>query len=275
MTLRSQGKAPELWRPDTGSVDAPPSFEFTSDGRTRFPLWLEPNGSVFVILRRAAGPHVQQIAKDAVAGQLPPVSVRLESNILTAAAAGRYTLRTSDGRTLKAEIPSVPAPVPLDKSWTVHFTPGWGAPESATFQHLASWTENPDPGIRYYSGTAVYSTRFPVTPAQIASGRHPFLDLGDVREIAQVKLNGKDLGILWKKPFEVALDGALKPGANLLEISVTNLWPNRLIGDQRLPPEQRRTHTNITKFHADSPLMPSGLVGPVTLRWSVDAKIAP
>jgi len=119
-----------------------------------------------------------------------------------------------------------------------------------------SWSENTDPGIRYFSGTATYTTKFSLT----------------VREIAEVKLNGRQLGILWKRPFRVALGSAAKFGVNELEISITNLWPNRLIGDQNLPPEQRRTHTNITKFHADSPLMPSGLLGPVTLRFEANAR---
>jgi hypothetical protein len=86
-----------------------------------------------------------------------------------------------------------------------------------------------------------------------------------VKEIAQVTLNGKDLGIAWKKPFSVRLNSAAHPGRNELQIAVTNLWPNRLIGDQHLPPEKRLTRTNITKFKADSPLLPSGLLGPVRL----------
>ena len=84
-------------------------------------------------------------------------------------------------------------------------------------------------------------------------------------EIAEVRLNGTDLGILWKKPFRVALGNAARPGWNELEVAVTNLWQNRLIGDQRLSVEKRLTRTNITKFTADSPLMPSGLLGPVTV----------
>ena len=151
------------------------------------------------------------------------------------------------------------------------FTPGWGAPASATFRRLESWSLNSDPGIRYYSGTATYRTRFLLD----SKGSNITLDLGEVREIAQVKLNGKDLGILWKKPFQVALGSAAKRGWNDLEVAVTNLWPNRLIGDQQLPPEQRRTHTNITKFRADSPLMPSGLLGPVIIHNSASARIVP
>ena len=141
------------------------------------------------------------------------------------------------------------------------FTPGWGAPAQATFDKLISWSDHPDPGIRYYSGTARYTTHVDL-PAE----REWTLDLGEVREIAEVWLNGQPLGILWKKPFTVKLGPAARAGSDLLEIEVVNLWPNRLIGDQQLPPEKRFTHTNIAKFTATSPLMPSGLLGPVILR---------
>ena len=90
-----------------------------------------------------------------------------------------------------------------------------------------------------------------------------------------MKLNGRDLGIVWKKPFRLCLDGAAKAGKNQLEIAVVNLWPNRLIGDQQLPPEQRLTHTNITKFRADSALLPSGLLGPVRLVSTLRPRLMP
>jgi hypothetical protein len=274
ITVRSRGKAPELWHADTGRTEMQAVFDFTPDGRTRMPLWLEPNGSVFVVLRRAAGRHIEQLSKDG-AGIFPwsnpaqdpaPVTVQLDPDALTTEAAGRYTLRTQDGRNLAIEVAPAAAAVPVGERWSVRFAPGWGAPESVVFDRLQSWSEHADPGIRYFSGTATYTTKFTLTEAKLA-----ILDLGNVREIAEVKLNGHNLGILWKRPFVVALGSAAKVGDNELEISITNLWPNRLIGDQNLPPEQRRTHTNITKFHANSPLMPSGLLGPVTLRFEANA----
>ena len=88
-----------------------------------------------------------------------------------------------------------------------------------------------------------------------------------------MRLNGKDLGIVWQKPFQVSIAGAAKAGANDLEVEVTNFWPNRLIGDQLLPPEKRYTQTNIRKFRADSPLMPSGLLGPVEVRAGYTARL--
>ena len=92
-----------------------------------------------------------------------------------------------------------------------------------------------------------------------------WLDLGDVRELAEVRLNGRRLGVVWRPPFRVEITGAVKPVGNLLEVEVVNFWPNRIIGDRRLPPEKRRTRTNIRKLTAKTPLMKSGLLGPVRL----------
>jgi hypothetical protein len=154
---------------------------------------------------------------------------------------------------------AAPSPVPVVGPWTVRFTPGWGAPAEARFDKLLSWSEHADPGIRYYSGTARYAARI-----DVPAGREWMLDLGDVREIAEVWLNGKSLGVLWKRPFAVALGKVSGPAQ--LEIEVVNLWPNRIIGDAQPGVEKRYTSTNITKFTANSPLMPSGLLGPVVLR---------
>ena len=276
VTLNVRGKAPELWHPDTGRAEQAAIFDTAPDGRTRIPLWLEPNGSVFVVLRRPVGRHFVQLSWDGIAlfpwdkATTPPVHISGPN--LTADASGRYTLKEAGGVTLSAEIGKSQT-VAIAGPWTVRFTPGWGAPASVNFAGLQSWTENTDPGIRYYSGTATYGARFTLSAGQLASGRTLTLDLGDVREIARVRLNGKDLGIVWQKPFQVSIAGAAKAGANDLEVEVTNFWPNRLIGDQQLPPEKRYTQTNIRKFRADSPLMPSGLLGPVEVRAGYTARL--
>jgi hypothetical protein len=118
--------------------------------------------------------------------------------------------------------------------------------------------------VRYFSGTASYSSEFQL-PVQLPQHARVILDLGEVHETARVFVNGKEMGVLWKKPFSVDVTSAVHGGANALKIQVTNLWPNRIIGDQSLPEAQRFTHTNITKFKADSPLLLSGLLGPVRL----------
>lgn len=144
-------------------------------------------------------------------------------------------------------------------AWKVKFDTAWGGPASIEFPSLQDWTKRPEPGIKHYSGTATY-----VKEINVAATGRLFLDLGVVKNIASVKLNGKSLGIVWTAPWRVEITSAVKPGVNLLEIEVVNLWPNRLIGDAALPPEQRLTRTNIP-FKSDAPLLSSGLLGPVTI----------
>jgi hypothetical protein len=262
VTLRIAGKAPEEWIAESGGVEPIAVYAETGDGRTRLPIHLDAHGSVIVVLRQPEGVHLTTTSWN---GTDP--SVRLMANgeaELVARAPGRYTATLYDGVSLQVDVPAPPAPIAIPGPWTVEFTPGWNAPPKVPFDKLVSWTENANSGIRYYSGTATYSTRFQL-PARPDASQPLYLDLGEVREIAAVRLNGQDLGVLWKKPFHVALGSTAKPGWNDLVLEVTNLWPNRLIGDQSLPPEKRLTHTNITKFTADSPLLPSGLLGPVTV----------
>jgi len=152
--------------------------------------------------------------------------------------------------------------------WTVAFDPAWGGPVEAAFPGLVSWTERPEEGIRHYSGTATYRTTLRVPDSLRA--RRLALDLGDVRELAEVRVNGRALGTLWSPPFRVELQDALRPGDNSLEVDVVNFWPNRVIGDAGLPESQRRTRTNVRNLKADTPLMPSGLLGPVRLVEVVD-----
>lgn len=151
----------------------------------------------------------------------------------------------------------------LGGDWTVHFDPKWGGPNSVVFSRLEDWTRRPEEGIRYYSGTAVYQKTFDL-PGGLPGGRL-FLNLGEVHSMARVRLNGQDLGLVWAAPWRVDLTGKAKPAGNALEIEVVNPWANRLIGDSRLPRNQRLTWTSIPVFKPDSPLLPSGLLGPVTL----------
>ncbi|MCX6623685.1 MAG: hypothetical protein NTY38_21975 [Acidobacteria bacterium] len=147
----------------------------------------------------------------------------------------------------------------------MRFTPGWGAPGKANFEKLVSWTDRPEAGIRYYSGAATYDVSFDVPATSLTSELHLELDLGVVNNLAEVRLNGQDMGVLWKPPFRVDVSKSLKAKGNRLEVKVVNLWPNRLIGDESLPREKRFTKTNMFKFTATSPLKPSGLLGPVRI----------
>ena len=126
-----------------------------------------------------------------------------------------------------------------------------------------SWTNSPEEGIKYYSGVATYKTSFNVNGSMSEA---KLLDLGIVKDvgIAKVKLNGKDLGILWCPPYRVSVAGILKEKRNILEIEVVNTWRNRLIGDRGKPQNERFTQTNIT-IKPDWKLESSGLLGPVQL----------
>ena len=200
----------------------------------------------------------------------------------------------------------------LSGSWTAAFDPAWGGPGKADFLKLEDWTKRPEPGIRYYSGTAVYETTFDL-PASSLKKEGAVLDLGRVKNLAQVELNGKDLGILWKPPFRVSVGGLLKAKGNRLVIRITNLWPNRLIGDEQEPPDLtwgkesvykwlgkeynighpllelpdwfvkgqprpskgRFTFTTWNYYDKDSPLLESGLLGPVTILGTEFRAVSP
>ena len=151
----------------------------------------------------------------------------------------------------------------LDGPWTVSFDPHWGGPKEIVFDRLADWTQNPNNDIKYYSGLAKYTKTFDL-PKQ-PTGRS-YLDLGEVANIARVTLNGKDLGVVWTAPWRVDITGLIKQKHNQLQIEVANRWPNRLIGDETLPDDHKYTWSTFRPYKKDSPLLRSGLLGPVTIR---------
>ncbi len=168
--------------------------------------------------------------------------------------------------------PSPPVELPVTGPWKVAF-----GRKSVVFDELGAWDKHADAGIRYFSGAATYRKTFELTAAQ--AGQPVRLQLGEVRCLAQVRLNGRDLGVVWTAPWAVELTDAVKPGRNDLEIVVVNTWVNRLIGDAALPPGDRTTQTNVglqtgkrtvkvfQGFASEDPLMPSGLLGPVRLEF--------
>ena len=201
-------------------------------------------------------------------------------------------MTTAVGKTLRAVAQAVPAPVALSGPWELAFPPNWGAPATVTLEKLMSWTDHANPGVKYFSGTAVYRKKFDWKKSSGTGQAKIYLDLGLVKNLAEIKLNGRDLGILWKPPFRAEITDALVAGANELEVRITNLWPNRLIGDERLPldrewdgihlkawpqwlldgkPSPTGRFTFTTWHHwteSDEPLA-SGLLGPVLLRTAV------
>jgi hypothetical protein len=155
--------------------------------------------------------------------------------------------------------------VELCGPWTVEFQAGFGAPSSIVMENLEDWSTNSQPGIKFFSGVATYRQKFSWPNSNPANSAQ-WLDLGRVEVMAEVTLNGKNLGVAWKCPYRVRLDGALKKGENELCIRVANLWPNRLIGDAGLPERERIAWTTWNPFKPESPLLPSGLIGPVHIQ---------
>jgi hypothetical protein len=147
--------------------------------------------------------------------------------------------------------------------WTVEFDPRWGGPRSVQFDTLVDWTTRPEEGIKYYSGHATYRKTFTLPDQQ--AGRKTYLDLGEVKDLVEVRLNGKRLGVVWCAPWRIEITAALRPGTNDLELVVVNQWVNRLIGDARLPQDKRLTWTTWSPYKSNSPLLKSGLLGPVRL----------
>jgi len=238
-TFRVEGKVPELWDPATGAT-GPVSYR-VADGRTTVPLHLDPYGTTFVVFRAAATKNTLEL----------PVAQETAIDSLDQA---------------------------LNRDWNVTFEPGRGVPETVGFHRLVSWTElalpTSDEGVKYYSGTATYSKTIEIPADDLAPGAHLWLDLGDVREIADVKVNDADLGILWKTPFKVDVTGEIRPGDNRIEIKVTNLWVNRMIGDQQPWALKKYAFAGFTPYKADSPLLPSGLLGPVHLISVAESHVA-
>jgi len=147
--------------------------------------------------------------------------------------------------------------------WQVSFQAGRGAPAQSEFENLASWTENMDEGIKYFSGTASYRNDFNLESKK--EGSRIILDLGDVKNLAEVLVNGKNCGVVWKSPFKVDITDALQVGENQLEVQVTNLWVNRLIGDMQPDVTEKITYTTMPFYKAESQLLSSGLLGPVRI----------
>jgi len=251
VAAEANGQVPEFWWPDSGRRSACRDWNTAADGRTELRLELGALGSVFVVFRKSnasEGLGLDPLARD--------------------------TFRAADS----------PAPLILDGPWDLEFPEGWGAPRTATFPKLQSWTESDDDGIRFFSGIATYRKTFQL-PEALAKRDRLFLELGDLAEIAEVTLNGRRLGLVWLPPFRIEISGAVRPGRNEVEIRVANLWANRLNADSLRPEADRFTRSNIDRIQTDPtsdssygrvprgatrpvydkipPLMRSGLFGPV------------
>lgn len=220
-SFRVDGRAPELWKADTGSIEAM-SFR-RADGRTSARLKLEGHEAGFVVFRNPTD-RMAWIAPERTRTQLSALS----------------------------------------GPWQIHLEPKRGAPATATFDKLTSWTNVSDDGIKYFSGSARYEQMVSVDRNWLRTGRRLELDLGAVHELATVTVNGVPFQTLWHAPYRVDISKALKPGRNRIAIDVVNLWPNRLIGDKQMGATPVAFAPS-SPYRANSPLLPSGLLGPVRI----------
>ncbi len=399
VTLRTQGRVPQFWKPQTGAIEQAPLYTSTDDGRTLVKLFMEPAESVFVVFQEAAeAPSIVKLLHNGTtpfdskapkplplkirkavygdlegdAGRQVDVTDKIQSRIqnnsieavvkwdlvktdpargtmkqlhvdysigdedftvtvkqndtlqlnrpsdpvsadpepanlsitqdgamLKAWVPGEYELIYSDGKRHSVQVATTPEPVDLSTDWDLQCPAGWG-PRKVHLDQLISWPEHSDPELKYFSGTATYRKQFDVPTDRLGDQHAVNLDLGDVQLFAEVVLNGKDLGILWKPPYQLDVSGLLKAHDNQLEIRVTNLWVNRMIGDEQYPaldqkksgellidaiprwlkdetprPETpRKTFTTCRFYTKDSPLVDSGLLGPVELRFAVKKTVS-
>jgi hypothetical protein len=245
--FRSASGAPELWNPVTGDIRLLGEY-FKEDGETAIPLEFDRAQSFFIVFDKT--------------GKL-----------------------TDKKNSKNSNFPGIKEKSIIEGGWEVSFDPKWGGPQEIIFDSLTDWSLHSDEGIRYYSGIAKYHKNFDL-PASIQSGKNSkiYLDLGEVKNIAKVRLNGKDLGIIWTSPWRVDITEVVIKNENNLEIEIANLWVNRLIGDEKLPydgvengkwphwlledksrPTDRYTFVPRRFYDEDSPLQSSGLLGPVEI----------
>ncbi|QHI70743.1 glycosyl hydrolase [Tichowtungia aerotolerans] len=281
-TFRIEGKIPEIWTPETGISEDAPAYKNTADGRTRLNLSFKENESLFVVFRKNIPPEIHPVQFDA------------DSAIIKKLNDGRLMIKNRTAETVrivlssgKERTVSLSDARPLEEltEWSLSFPPEWGGRQDIRLPALTDWTALDRFDEKYFSGTAVYNTELNLPDSYQKDREGLLLDLGDVEVIAEVFLNGKDLGVLWHRPFEIDISDAVKPGRNRLQIKITNTWNNRLCGDAKLPEENKQqtiqwlygkaasrpetARKSFSIFNAypknSGQLIPAGLLGPVHL----------
>jgi len=276
--FRITGKVPELWDPLTGKIEKIAVYR-EENGYTMVPLHLTPEGSVFVVFRdRKPERHIQSLVRDHVnifpsirseTGSFPIFDLCRRNDSVKGVfwLPGKYQLEWSDGTRSELSVNDTSIIKTIHSPWTLTFEQKWGPSGEMKIDSLFFWTESRDSLIRYYSGKALYTNVFHLLAEDLDS-RRLYLDLGNVQEIASVKINGKEAGVTWIAPFRLNITGLVKEGENRLEVTVVNSWVNRLIGDSYLPVAKRYTRTNVMKFEGadrESYMRKSGLSGNVMI----------
>jgi hypothetical protein len=223
--FRVKGKQPELWEATTGNIRNLSAY-IQHENTTVVPLKLEPYESVFVVFRKSAG--------------------------------------KSSAESVEANYPQSSLLADLNGPWNVQFDPKRRGPEQpVVFETLTDWTTSTDERIKYYSGTAVYTYKFKLE--KLPSAENVIVNLGSFTAMAKVTVNGSYAGGIWTKPYQLDITKWMKEGENELQVEVVNTWVNRLIGDSKLPVDQRPTWCPVSPFKPENPLQPSGLFGPVQI----------
>ncbi|NQU85239.1 MAG: glycoside hydrolase family 2 [Mariniphaga sp.] len=275
--FRVTGKIPELWDPKTGKQKEILTWR-EEDGYTIIPLFLEPEGSVFVVFKEGDEPvHITTININKKSyfpnNQLeirntPYIDLYKTADNYAADIfiQGKYELTWSDGQISQLNTKNKSNLI-VDAPWEVTFDKKLGGPGKTQFHKLISWIDSDDENIKYYSGTAIYKNHFKLEKEDIDNTKL-VLDLGNVQEMASVIINGNQLPVQWISPFRFNITPFIKQGNNEIKVEVVNMWPNRLIGDSKLPKEKRITNTNVNKFYnqgSEKYLRASGLIGPVKI----------
>lgn len=293
ISFRVGHKIPELWNPMTSKIIKKGNF-FTDEKVTRTEISLNKGESVFVVFRENAA-NIQSVSKSD-----GNIAYRLSHDndiIADITKNGNYKIPFTTGEIWQLAMTDIPDNLRIDGSWTVAFEEEGGYGGKEVFDELVDWKDHAKDSIQYFSGTASYAKEIYIPEELTVEGLNAQLDLGSVNIVAEVFLNDKKVGISWMPPFQLDISKALKPGTNKLEIRVTNQWSNRLIGEERFPandgnyklghhgatdlsmPEwyikneprpagQRTTFTTAQFYKKDDPLEPSGLLGPVVIKFS-------
>lgn len=301
--FRIDGMKPEVWNPVSGKINDALFWE-NSEGQTTVKLHIEGNGSCFVVFREESECSGSKVKTLSINDEnINPASFLLSDNQLGLSQKGVYKLSLQNNQTLTKIQKNIIQTILLTDNWDVHFQENRGAPASAHFDNLISWPLHTNSGIKFFSGTARYNKSFQLNSRQLKSSKRIMLDLGVVKNVATVTVNKKEVAVIWKAPFVADITDYCIAGENELEIAVTNLWPNRIIGDKTEPEDclwgPMRSYTYVSGspkvgrnmleipewvknnterpsknrisfctmdfFEKDTPLLPSGLIGPVQI----------
>lgn len=281
--FRSQNGMPSFWYPETGEIEDVLAYDTDTNG-TRIPVHLPVFGSLFVVFEKNTVQHIttitwnqQTVFPTEKQNQERPVSFRNGKIVFWQN--GNYELAFKNQKTQKVLISDIPEEISLLGPWKICFPFGWGAPQRVTVPELVDWSKSDDLGIRYFSGIAAYHKKITLSP-DLLKNTEVILDLGSVEEVAHLFVNGHDLGIFSFYPYRINITKAIHPGDNYIVLEIANLMNNQLVGDASVPPQYKRTHSNITKGPnpwmtewQDVPLKQSGLTGPVRIIFGKICKL--